>query len=136
MNRYVIAFFDSAIAADQVLPKLQGLGLSPQDMHIYAPDEVLGRSGELLPEGPGASTHLPDALFAGMRNLLADVGLVKHGREQPVSAEEAAPEASLAPGTHQGGVVLAVAVDDGRVDQIRALLREAGGTPLDTSGLA
>ena len=134
MNRHVIAFFDSAQSADQVLPRLQALGLSSQDMHVYGQDEILGRGGELLPEGPGASTHLPDALFAGMRNMLADIGLVKHGREQPVSAEAAAPEASLEPGAHTGGVVLAVSADAGREAQVRDILREAGGMPMDLSG--
>lgn len=135
MNRHVIAFFGSAQSADQVLPRLQALGLSSQDMHVYGQDEVLGRGGELLPEGPGTSTHLPDALFAGMRNMLADIGLVKHGREQPVSAEAAEPETRQEAGTPPGGVVLAVSADAGREAQVRDILREAGGTLLDTSGV-
>ena len=134
MDRHVIAFFDSAQSADQVLPRLQALGLSSQDMHVYGQDEILGRGGELLPEGPGPSTHLPDALFAGMQNMLAGLGLVKHGREQPVSAEAAEPEAPRAAGTRQGGVVLAVSADAGREARVRDILREAGGMPMDISG--
>lgn len=134
MSRHVIAFFDSAQAAHQVLPRLQGLGLTQDDMHVYAADAVLGRGGELFPEGPGPSTHLPDALFAGMRNMLASLGLVKHGREQPVSAEAAVPETPQEAGTRQGGVVLAVSVDVERLEQVREILSGAGGMPLEVSG--
>lgn len=128
MNRQILGFFETRDAAIRVLSSLQALGLSQGAMHIYGSDEAIGRGGELLPDGPGTSTHLPDALFAGVQNLLADIGLAGRHQREPISAESAI---SYAEGLRRGGVILGVEADEQQASEVVRILKQAGAVDLD-----
>ncbi|MEW5791676.1 MAG: hypothetical protein AB1790_09425 [Pseudomonadota bacterium] len=123
MDRRVIGLFDGRAAAEGAVRELERRGFGGGALEVHGGHERVGIGGEYQPEGSPVSTHLGDALMAGVRNLLADVGLVDARTRAPVDPEAAS---IYAEGVRRGGIMLAVRSTSEQADTVMDILRSHG----------
>lgn len=128
MDRRVIGLFDNRAAAEGAVRELERRGFGGDALEVHGRHERVGIGGEYQPEGSPVSTHLGDGLMAGVRNLLADVGLVDARTRAPVRPEAASVYAE---GVRRGGIVVAVRSTAEQSDTVMDILCSHGAADVD-----
>lgn len=123
MDTRVIGLFDSRAQVEGAVRELERRGFGGVALEVHGRQERIGIGGEYQPEDSPVSTHLGDALMAGVRNLLADVGLVDARTRAPVDPEAAS---IYAEGVRRGGIMVAVRSTPEQADTVMDILRGHG----------
>ncbi|MFM0624630.1 hypothetical protein [Paraburkholderia xenovorans] len=131
MTQTIVGLFDTVREAQSALDRLAREGITPTDMHVHTQDEGSGREMRSAALGDGGTATGPVAADAG-EGVPHESGIA-HFFKRLFGNDEASEEAGhYRESVRRGHALLTVdAVDDSRIDAVRAVMNDAGAMDID-----
>lgn len=127
MEKTVIGLFDSRAEAESLLRDLERNGFTRDDISLLVSQENMEYSPEDRLE-VGEATHLGNSLMAGLRWLLAEIGLVDPWKGTDLSSGE---RGLYAEGVRRGGTLIRVRANEAMAEQAMRIMRSHDVVSID-----